>query len=80
MRNQRVGSRCSGAGSGPRLVAEIRIRMSFGVDLGVLDLDVEVAILGEDAGVDQLVLRLVPAARPVLRDQIRVRKRRCGYL
>ena len=47
LRNQSVGSRCSGAGSGPRLVAVIWIRMSSGAGLGVFDLDVEVAVLGE---------------------------------
>ena len=33
LRNQRVGSRCSVAASGPRLAAVTRIRMSFGDDL-----------------------------------------------
>jgi hypothetical protein len=31
--NHNVGSRCSGAAPGPRLVAVIRIRMSSGADL-----------------------------------------------
>ena len=75
LRNQRVGNRCSGAGSGPRLVAADPDQEVVRCDLGVLDLDVEVAIVGENAGVDQLVLRLLPAASPVLRDEIGIGKR-----
>ena len=45
------------------------------VGLGDLDLDVEVAALVEDAGVEQLELRIARAARAVLRDQLLVRKR-----
>ena len=52
LRNQSVGSRCSVAASGPRLVTVIRIKMSS-ARLGVLDVDVEVAILVEDPGVDR---------------------------
>src|ERR1700694_5180637 len=42
--------------------------------LGDLDDDVEVAAIVEDAGVDQLELRIVTAAAPVLFDQPPVRK------
>ena len=43
--------------------------MSSGAGLGVLDEDVEVAVVVEDAGVEQLELRLVLAAAAVLLDQ-----------
>ena len=49
--------------SGPRLFAVIAIRMSFGRGLRVLDDDVEVAVVVEDAGVEQLVLEVLAAAR-----------------
>ena len=39
--------------------------------LGVLDHDVEVAVLVEDAGVDQLELGVLAVAAPVLLDQPR---------
>jgi hypothetical protein len=42
--------------------------------LGVLDKDVEVATIVEDAGVEQFVLRPAPAATVVLLDQVRVRE------
>ena len=58
LRNHSVGSRCSGAGSGPRLCAVTRISRSVGAGLGVLDLDVEVAVVVEHAGVEQFVLHL----------------------
>jgi hypothetical protein len=41
----------------------------LGAGLGVLDEDVEVAVLVEDAGVDQLELGLVAAAPAVLLDE-----------
>ena len=43
--------------------------------LGVLDDDVEVAVLVEDPGVEQLVLHLLLAAAAVGRDQVLVRER-----
>ena len=43
--------------------------------LGILDEDVEVAMVREGAGVDQLVLRLAAAAAPVLLHEFRVRER-----
>ena len=43
--------------------------------LGVLDHHVEVAVLVEDAGVEQLVLEVLLAARPVGREEIVVRER-----
>ena len=48
--------------------------MSSGVDLGVLDDDVEVAVLVEDAGVEQLELGALAAAAAVLLDQPAVGK------
>ena len=46
----------------------------FGRDLGVLHIDVEEPPLVEDAGVQQLEFRAVPAAPPVLLDQLAIRK------
>ena len=43
--------------------------------LGIFDEDVEVAVVVEDAGIDQFVLRLRPVALPVLLDKLRVRER-----
>ena len=63
-----------GAPSGPRLCTVTRSSTSSGAGLGVLDDHVEVAVVGEDAGVEQLVLELAPAARAVRRDQVVVRE------
>jgi hypothetical protein len=46
----------------------------FDVCFGVLDENVEVAIFGEDARVDQLVLGLPSPSTPVFRDKLRLRK------
>ena len=48
--------------------------------LGVLDDHIEVAILVEDARVEQLVLHVLLAALPVRRHQIEVRERALGIL
>ena len=45
-----------------------------GSALGVLDVDVDVAIIVEDAGVEQLVLQLEPASSAVRGDEIGVRE------
>ena len=50
------------------------------VGLGVGDLDVEVAVVVEDAGVEQLVLHLVARATAVRRDEVGVRVRRLRVL
>ena len=54
LRNQIVGKKCKFAGSGPRLVAVARIKISSGVALGVSNLDIEVAILRQNIGVPEL--------------------------
>ena len=46
-----------------------------GRNLCILDEDVEIAVVVEDAGVQQLVLGLEPRAAPVFRDQVAVGKR-----
>src|ERR1700676_1085299 len=43
--------------------------------LGVLDEDIEVAVVIEDVGVDQLTLGIVPGAPAVLLDELRIGKR-----
>ena len=49
------GQQMQRRGSGPRLITVARIRISFDIVLGVFDEDVEIAIVVEDSGVDQLV-------------------------
>ena len=71
---------CSGAASGPRLNASMRMHDVFRRRLGVLDDDVEVAVLVEDAGVEQLELGALAAAAAVLLDQPAVGKLRLRVL
>ena len=78
LRNHSVGRTCSGAASGPRFVAVMRTTRSVGLALAYSTCDVEVAVLGEDAGIDQLVLRLVLAAPAVLRDELARTERRAA--
>ena len=47
-----------------------------GRGFGVFDLHVKIAIVVKDAGVEQFVLRIMPTALGVLRDQVVIRKRR----
>jgi hypothetical protein len=54
--------------------------MSSGAGLGVVDLDVEVAVVVEDAGVEQLVLGSSAAARRVLSTRSSYGNAACGYL
>ena len=49
------------AASAPRLWTVIRMSDVVDVRLGVFDLDIEIAVLVEQAGVDQLELRLRPS-------------------
>ncbi len=42
--------------------------------LGVFDLDIEIAVVFEQPGIDELVFRLPDAAAPALLDQAAVRK------
>ena len=74
------GTTASAAGaasprSGPRLCAVTQHHDVVGTGLGVLDDHVEVAVVVEDPGVQQLVLHLLLAAATVGRDQIVVRER-----
>jgi hypothetical protein len=48
--------------------------------LGVLDEHVEVPVVVEDAGVEELVLQLLAAARAVRLDEVAYGNARCGYL
>ena len=70
------------AASGPRLTTVMRIRISSGRDLGVFDENIEVAIFVENAGVDQLELRLAIARRGWFSSDAATRRetRACGYL
>ena len=63
LRNHSVGSRCTVAASRPRLATVMRTRDVVGIALGVLDVDVDVAVVVEHAGVEQLVLEVGPATR-----------------
>ena len=75
LRNQTCGSTWIAAVFGAAVVDRHPHQHVVRPGLGVLDEDVEVAVVVEDAGVEQLVLRLVLAAAPVLLDQPRVGKR-----
>ncbi len=52
----------------------------FRAAFGVLDEDVEIAVAVEDAGVQELILQLVPIAPPVRLHQVGVREGRLGIL
>ena len=54
--------------------------MSSGTGLGVLHEDVEVAVVIEDAGVEELILHLVPGAPAVRLHQVGVGKGRLRVL
>jgi hypothetical protein len=51
-----------------------------GAGLGIFDIDVEIAVGVEDAGIDDLELGLLPVAPRVLLQQKVVGKSACGYL
>ena len=61
------------ASTGPRLVTVIEGDEILGIGLGVLHVHVEVPVLGEHAGVEQLVLEIVARALPVGGHQVLVR-------
>ena len=67
---RRSGSTCSVSASGPAFVTRTVISRSCRVGLGVVGLDDPVAVVVEDAGVEQLELRIVLAAAAVLVDEI----------
>ena len=52
----------------------------FRAAFGVLDEDVEIAVAVEDAGVQELILKLFPIASPVRLHQVGVREGRLGIL
>ena len=52
----------------------------FGIPLGVLHEDVEIAVLIEDAGVEEFVLHLLPGPPTVRPDEILIGKGRLGVL
>ena len=60
------------AASGPRLLTLIWMRMSSGDVLGIFHEDIEVAVLVEDTGIQQLILHVATIAPPVVLDQIGV--------
>ena len=72
LRNHSVGSRCSLAASGPDCGLDADQDVS-GL-LGVSEEDVEVAVVVEDAGVEQLVLELLARPPAVCLHQIPVRE------
>ena len=67
-------------GVGPAVVRRDPDRQVLRVGLGVLDEDIEVAIVLEYAGIEQLVLRVLSGAALVLLDELAVRKRRLRIL
>ena len=80
LRNQSVGRTCSSAGFRAAVVDGDLDQDVFGRLLGVLDEHVEVAILVEHAGVEQLVLELVPAPAAAGLDEVGVREGRLRIL
>ncbi len=66
LRNHSVGSTCSGAASGAAIDDGDPHQQVVGRRLGVLDEHVEIAVVVEHAGVEQLVLGLVLRPRPRL--------------
>ena len=74
LRNQSVGSRWSVAVSGPRLCAEMRIRISSGRSLRIFHEHIKIAIAAEDAGVHQLKLKIPLSPSSVLFHQPGVRE------
>ena len=80
LRNHSVGRRCRSAASGPRLTAVMRTRMSSAAALRVLHEDVEIAVVLEHAGVEELVLHVVTAPPPIRLHQVGVRIRRLRVL
>ena len=70
MRNQSVGRTCSSAGFRAAVVDADLDQDVLGRRLGVFDEHVEVAILVEHAGVEQLVLELVPAPAAAGLDEV----------
>ena len=75
LRNHSVGSRCSVRGVRPAVVRGDAHQDVVVRGLRVLDDHVEVAVLVEDPGVEQLVLEVLLAAAAVLVDQVAVRER-----
>ena len=67
-------------GLGPAVVRRDPDRQVLRIGFGVLDEDVEVAIVVEDAGIEQLVLWTLSRAALVLLDQLAVGKRRLRVL
>ena len=74
LRNQRVGSRWSSAGSGPRLNASSRIKISSGPPLAYSTKHIEIAVLVEDSCVDQFELEISLAPPAIFLEQSRVGK------
>ena len=68
------------AGSGPRLTHADLDEDVLRRLLGILHEDIEVAIVVEDTGIQQLVLHVATIAPSVRLDQIAVGKAACGYL
>ena len=79
-RNQSVGRRWSGAGSGPAVGGRDADQEVVGVRLRVLDDHVEVAALVEDPRVEQLELGIAAPAPAVLLDEPGVRELGLGVL
>ena len=67
-------------GVGAAVVRSDPDRQVLRVGLGVLDEDVEVAIVIEYAGIEQLVLRTLSGAALVLLDELAYGNAACGYL
>ncbi len=74
------GSRCSVAACRPSVVSRDFDQQILWPRLGVVDEQVEVLVVAEDAGVDELVLEIVARATGVGLDQLAVRECQLGVL
>ncbi len=80
LRAQSCGSTCRSAACLPRVVDGDADQDVARRRLGILDRNVEVSIIGERAGIEQFVFRLVQPSRGVLGDQVGVGKCRLRIL
>ena len=80
LRNQTVGRRCSGAAAGAAIGRFDADQDIVGAGFGVFDDHVEITIVVENAGVDELELQIAFAAPAVFFNQPPVRKFRLRVL
>ena len=70
-----MGSRCSSAGTGPRLAAVMRIKNVLRAALGILYEDIEVPVVLEYTRVNEFQFRRLPVSRAVAMHEFCIRER-----